>query len=184
VSTQGITLGNVSTFTNSTNTLLVQVSSGTFSSVSLNSSQLLRLNTISTQLAPTPTGIYVQPVGVSSNGLTPYRTLNLNSTIQQVVSTAATFYGMYFSNSSTTPAYIKVWDGVSSATFVSSTAATLTIAVPTSSTDILSGNFNPTAGLGIRMSTGICVAGVLGANDNNSTAIGSSSLILNLFYKA
>src|SRR3990167_1399094 len=42
------TLGNVSTFTNSTNTLLVNVSSNTASSVSLASSQLLRLNTIST----------------------------------------------------------------------------------------------------------------------------------------
>jgi hypothetical protein len=49
------TLAQVSTFTNSTNTLLVNLSSNTMSSVSLASSQLLRLNTISTDARSTNT---------------------------------------------------------------------------------------------------------------------------------
>ena len=176
VSTQGVTLGNISTFTNSTNTLLVQISSNTASTNAIAS-------TISARLAQTPTGIYVQPVAVSSNGVTPYLTLNCNNSTQQISATAASIYGIYFTNTSSTPAYLKVWDGVSSATFVSSTAATMCIGVPANSTNVLAGNFNAGNGMGIRMSTGICIAGVLGMNTGNSTAIGSSSLIVNVFYK-
>jgi len=176
VSTQGVTLGNISTFTNSTNTLLVQISSNTASTNAIAS-------TISARLAQTPTGIYVQPVAVSSNGVTPYMTLNCNNSTQQISATAASIYGIYFTNTSSTPAYLKVWDGVSSATFVSSTAATMCIGVPANSTNVLAGNFNAGNGMGIRMSTGICIAGVLGMNTGNSTAIGSSSLIVNVFYK-
>lgn len=161
--TNSTRLSNVTTFTNSTNTLLVQVSS---------------------MLAPKPTGIYVQPVGVSSNGLTPYLTLDANNSTKQVVSTAATIYGIYFGNTSTTPAYLKIWDGVSSATFVSSTAATMCIPVPANSTNIVGGNFNAGNGIGIKMSTGICLAAVAGPNNGNSTAIGTSSLIVNLLYSA
>mgnify|MGYP003393044015 CR=1 FL=1 len=175
--TNSTRLNNVSTFTNSTNTLLVQVSSNTASSNSL-------LSTIALRLAPVPTGIYVQPIPVSSNGLTPFMTLDCNNSTQQVVSTAATLYGIYFGNVSSKVSYLKIWDGVSSATFVSSTAATLVIPVPGNSTDVIAGNFNAGNSHGIRMSTGICIAGVFGPNNGNSTQIGISTLIVNLFYKS
>jgi hypothetical protein len=177
LSSNKLRLETISTTVNSTNTLLVQVSSNTASSNAL-------LSTISARLAPVPTGIYTQPVPVSSNGLTPYKTLNCNNSTQQIVSTAATIYGIYFGNTSSVPVYLKIWDGVSSATFVSSTAATICLPIPANSTNFVAGNFTGGNGIGIKMSTGICIAGVLGANDGNSTAIGNSTLIVNLFYKS
>jgi perilipin-4 len=193
-----VNVGNISTFTASTNTLLITVSSLTASSNALVSTQGVVLGNISTftnstvslastiaaRLLQVPTGIYVQPVAVSSNGLTPYMTLDANSVIKQISASAATIYGIYFGNLSSSVAYLKIWDGVSSATFVSSTVATMCLPIPANSTNVLAGNFNAGNGLGIKMSTGICIAGVAGANNGNSTVIGTSSLVVNVFYKA
>jgi hypothetical protein len=211
LSTQTVALGNISTFTNSTNTLAIQLSTGTFSTVSLNSSQLLRLNTISThtnstntllvnlssntastnslastialRLAPAPTGIYVQPVAVSSNGLSVFRTLDTDETEEQVSATPCTVYGIWVTNTSTTAAYLKLYNGTSSAIAVGTDTPLITFGVPGSSTQALTGANLNAGGLGINFSTACCIAATLVATDADTTAVGASSVICNVFYK-
>jgi hypothetical protein len=207
--TDNTLLDNVSTFTNSTNALLVQLSSITASTNALSSTQTLRLNNISTftnstnallvnlssitastnalastislRLAPTPLGIYTQPVGVSSNGLSIFRTLDTDETEEQISATPCTVYGMWVTNLSTATAFVKLYNGTSSAIFVSSATPLITIGIPGNATDDISGVFN-IGGLGVNFSTACCIAAVSSPADV-STAMGESTVIANVFYK-
>ena len=174
--TNSTRLNNISTFTNSSNTLLVQVSSNTASSNAL-------LSTISARLAPVPTGIYTQPVPVSSNGLSVFMTLDADETEEQISATACTVYGAWIGNSGTAGAYVKLFNGTSSAIQVSSATPLIVIPIPGSSTQSLVGaNYN-LGGMGITFSTACCVAAVTGAANNNTTAPAESTIICNIFYK-
>jgi len=187
VALQG-TLAEVSTFANSTNTLLVtnssltlstntllvQVSSTTASTVSLAS-------TIALRLAPTPTGIYVQNVAVSSNGLSTFRTLDADETEEQISATPCTLYGVWATNTAAVPNWLKFYNGTSSAVFVSSATPLITIALPANASSV-SANFN-VGGMGIHFSTALCVAAVSSAADGNVGDPGASTVIINAFYK-
>src|SRR3990167_2544836 len=130
--TDNTLLDNISTFTNSTNTLLIQVSSNTASTNAIAS-------TISLRLAAVPTGIYTQPVAVSSNGLSVFRTLDADETEEQISATACTVYGLWVGNTSTTGVHVKLYNGTSSAIFVSSATPLITIPFRGSSTQAITG---------------------------------------------
>ena len=174
--TDNTLLDNISTFTNSTNTLLVNISSNTASTNAIAS-------TISLRLAAVPTGIYTQPVAVSSNGLSVFRTLDADETEEQISATACTVYGLWVGNTSTTGVHVKLYNGTSSAIFVSSATPLITIPFPGSSTQAITGGVFNVVGMGITFSTACCIAATTGVADGDVGAPGNSTVIANVFYK-
>jgi hypothetical protein len=111
-----------------------------------------------------------------------FRTLDADETEEEVSATPCTVYGMWVTNTSSATAYVKLYNGTSSAINTSTDVALITIGIPGNASDDVSGVFN-VGGMGIRFSTACCVAAGTTAADT-STVPGESTVICNVFYKA
>lgn len=133
--------------------------------------------THSSTTAPFP----VAQIGYASNGLTTYRSIDLDESEEEVKGTAGTVYGMWATNTATSTRYIKFYNATAANVTVGTTTPLITIAIPGNSTDDVSGVF-AVGGLGIKFDTAICVAATTGVADNDTGAPSANDVIVNVFY--
>lgn len=108
--------------------------------------------------------------------LTIHRSMNVSAS-HNVKATAGAIYGYYAYNFDPTPSYVKFYN-VSGAINVGTDVPVITIAIPASA----AANMQFTHGLA-GFTTGISITAISGAPDDNTAAVGASSVGINLFYK-
>ena len=122
------------------------------------------------------------PIGVATNGLSIFRSLDLDESEEEVKATAGVVYGMWVSNTATGTRFIKFYDATAASVTVGTTTPVITIAVPGNTSDDISGSFN-VGGLGIGFATAISVAATTAAADNDTGAPSAGDVLVNVFYK-
>ena len=122
------------------------------------------------------------PIGIATNGLTIFRSLDLDESEEEVKATAGVVYGVWVSNAATTTRYLKFYNATSANVTVGTTAPVITIPIPGNASDDVSGVFN-VGGLGIGFDTAITVAVTTGLADNDTGAPSANDCIVNVFYK-
>jgi hypothetical protein len=124
----------------------------------------------------------VQVLGVATNGLTFFRSIDIDESEEEVKATAGTVYGVWFSNMATSTRFLKFYNATAANVTVGTTAPVLTLAMPGNSSDDVSGAVSA-GGHGIKFDTAICVAATTGIADNDTGAPSANDCIVNVFYK-
>lgn len=116
----------------------------------------------------------------TTGGATPYHLISAGSTNATVVKNAAgTLYGWSIYNNNAAQLYVKFYNKATTPNPAADTVV-LTVLVPGATAG--SGTNMPISSMGCAFSTGISFATVTGAGDTNNSAVGSTDLIINLFY--
>lgn len=121
------------------------------------------------------------PVGIATNGLTTFRSLDLDESEEEVKGSAGTVYGMWVTNTATTTRFLKFYDATAASVTVGTTTPMVTVGVPGNTSDDISGVFN-TGGMGIKFATAISVAATTAAADADTGAPSAGDVIVNIFY--
>lgn len=122
------------------------------------------------------------PIGVATNGLSIFRSLDLDESEEEVKGTAGVVYGVWVSNTATSTRYLKFYDATAASVTVGTTTPVITIPIPGNTSDDVSGSFN-VGGLGIGFATAITVAATTGLADNDTGAPSANDCVVNIFYK-
>jgi hypothetical protein len=123
--------------------------------------------------APLPT----TPTPSTGNGLSIFRSLDLDESEEEVKGTAGQVYGVWFTNTSTGTRWLKFYNATAASTTVGTTTPKLTFPLPAGG----AGHIEFT--IGIPFDTAICVAATTGLADNDTGAPSANDVILNVFYK-
>lgn len=124
----------------------------------------------------------VTQIGLATNGLSVYRTLDADETEEEVKGSAGTLYGIWGGSTSSTTNYIKIYDATAGAVTVGTTTPILTLPIPGNSTDAVAFNWN-LGGLGIAFANGICIAATTLQPDAASVGPSASAITANVLYK-
>ena len=124
----------------------------------------------------------VAPVGLATDGLSIFRSLDLDETEEEVKATAGVVYGCWVTNTATSTRWLKFYNATAANVTVGTTTPVITIGIPGNSSDDISGNFGP-GGVGIGFGTAITVAATTGVADADTGAPAANDLIINVFYK-
>lgn len=124
----------------------------------------------------------VTPQPHTTGGLTPFRSLDLDETEEEVKASAGQVYGLIFTNTATSTRWLKFYNATAANVTVGTTTPVMTIGLPGNSSDDISGLFN-SGGMGIAFDTAITVAATTGLADNDTGAPGANEVIVNIFYK-
>lgn len=116
----------------------------------------------------------------TGNGLTIFRSLDLDETEEEVKATAGAIYGMWVTNTATATRWIKFYNATAANVTVGTTTPVLTIGIPGNSSDDISGLV--ASAFGIAFSTAITVAATTGVADADVGAPGVNDVVINLFY--
>jgi hypothetical protein len=122
------------------------------------------------------------PIGVATNGLDTFRSLDLDESEEQVKATAGTVYGMWVTNTATATRFVKFYDATAASVTVGTTTPMITVGVPGNTGDDVAGAFN-VGGLGILFATAISVAATTGRADNDTGAPDAGDITVNVFFK-
>lgn len=117
----------------------------------------------------------------TGNGLTIFRSIDLDETEEEVKATAGAVYGWYLANLATSTRYVKFYNATAANTTVGTTTPVITIVLPGNSTDAIAAN--ALGGMGIAFDTAISVAATTGLADNDTGAPGAGEVVANIFYK-
>jgi hypothetical protein len=117
----------------------------------------------------------------TGNGLTIFRSIDLDETEEEVKATAGALYGVWFSNLATTTRFLKFYNATAANVTVGTTTPVLTLALPGNTHDDISGVFS--IPFGIVFDTAITVAATTGVADNDTGAPGANEVLVNIFYK-
>jgi hypothetical protein len=121
------------------------------------------------------------PVGIATNGLSIFRSLDLDESEEEVKGTAGVVYGAWVSNMATSTRFLKFYNATAANVTVGSTTPVITIAIPGNTSDDVSGVFN-VGGLGIGFGTAITVAATTGIADADTGAPSANDSLVNIFY--
>jgi hypothetical protein len=124
-------------------------------------------------------GVFIRPE--TSNGLSVFRSIDIDETEEEVKDGAGQVYGWYLANLATSTRFIKLYNTNASLCSVGVTTPVLTIPLPGNSSDDVAAN--ALSGLGITFNTGICVAATTGVADNDTGAPGANEVVVNIFFK-
>jgi len=114
----------------------------------------------------------------SAAGLTPFRSIDLDETEEDVKTLPGKLYGWVIHNAhGSAKRYIKFYNATAANVMVGTTTPVMTW--PISSGETL----NEMSAEGIDFDTAICVAATTGLADNDTGAPGANEIICNLFYK-
>jgi hypothetical protein len=127
--------------------------------------------------APLPT----TPTPSIGNGLSIFRSLDLDESEEEVKGTAGQVYGVWFTNTSTGTRWLKFYNATAASVTVGTTTPVITLALPGNSADDISGVFSSTHGL--KFDTAITVAVTTGVADADTGAPSANDVIVNIFYK-
>lgn len=123
----------------------------------------------------------VQHIGMGANGLSIFRSLDLDETEEEVKATAGTVYGCWVTNVAPTTRFLKFYNATAANVTVGTTTPVITIAIPGNTTDDVSANF-AVGGLGIKFDTAITVAATTGLIDSDTGAPSVNDVVVNIFY--
>lgn len=123
----------------------------------------------------------ITPQPATANGLSTFRSLDLDETEEQVKGTAGQVYGLWFSNTTASTIWLKFYNATAAAVTVGTTTPVITLGLPGNSSDTISGVFSST--MGIAFDTAITVAATTGVADNDTGAPAANACIVNIFYK-
>jgi hypothetical protein len=123
----------------------------------------------------------VQPRPETANGLTIFRSIDLDETEEEVKGTAGQIYAVWFSNVSSGTRYLKLYNATAANVTVGTTTPVITLALPGNASDAISGVFSST--MGIAFDTAISAAATTGILDSDTGAPGTNEVIVNIFYK-
>lgn len=156
---------------------------GDYSTLNVNSAG--RLYTSSTVDAALPAGTNligranIEPQ--TGNGLSIFRSIDLDETEEEVKATAGALYGWYIANLRSSPIYVKFYNATAANVTVGTTTPVMTLPVPANSTNFVAANMS--GAHGIAFSTAISVAATTGLADNDTGAPGANECVVNLWYK-
>ena len=120
-------------------------------------------------------------IGVrTSGGCTPFRSLDLDETEEEVKATAGQVYGFYFHNAATTARYLKFYNATAATVVVGTTTPVLTLPLPFVSSGGVGGWIS--LGPGIAFGTAITVAVTTGLADADTGAPGANDVQINILY--
>lgn len=123
----------------------------------------------------------VKVVGSATNGLTTYRSIDVDESEEEIKATAGTVYGCWVTNTATATRFLKFYNATAANVVVGTTAPLITIGIPGNTSDDVSGAFS-VGGQGIKFDTAICIAATNLVADNDATAPGANEVICNVFY--
>jgi hypothetical protein len=122
----------------------------------------------------------VQAAPAASNGLSIFRSIDLDEGALEVVKSApGCVYGMWVTNTAPTTRFIKFYDATSGTAGVGTPV--ITFGIPGNSTDDVGGLYGGANGIGF--TTGICVGCTTGVLDNDTGAPGTNDVLCNIFFK-
>lgn len=116
----------------------------------------------------------------TANGLTIFRSIDLDETEEEVKATAGQVYAVWFSNLATTTRFLKFYNATALNVTVGTTTPVLTLALPGNTSDDISGVFSTAHG--IAFGTAITVAATTGVADADTGAPGANEVLVNVFY--
>jgi hypothetical protein len=118
----------------------------------------------------------------TSDGLSIFRSIDLDESEEAVKASAGQVYSMWVTNLATTTRFVKFYNDTTGNVTVGTTAPVLTIPVPGNSSDDIAGVFNA-GSHGIEFDTAISVAATTGLEDNDTGAPSAGDVVVNIFYK-
>lgn len=113
----------------------------------------------------------------TSNGLSYFRSIDLDETEEEVKGSAGQLYGWFIHNKASTTTYVKIYNDTAANVSVGTTTPVLTIPMPANS------SANMIFPIGVAFSTAITAAATTGVADNDTGAPAANDLIIDLFYK-
>lgn len=117
---------------------------------------------------------------MATNGLSLFRSIDLDESEEEVKATAGTVYGLWFSNMATSSRFLKFYNATAANVTVGTTTPVLTLALPGNASDDISGVFS--IAQGIKFDTAITVAATTAIADNDTGAPSANDVIVNVFY--
>ena len=120
----------------------------------------------------------------TAGGLTPFRSLDLDETEEEVKATAGCLYKLRITNRVVTARYVKLYNATAANVTVGTTTPIDTIVVPAAGSadlaTVLTENFG---GLGLTFDTALCLACTTGLADNDTGAPGANDVVATAYYK-
>lgn len=113
----------------------------------------------------------------TTSGCTPFKTIDLDETEEEVKATAGNVYGYYFANTSASARYLKWYNATAANVTVGTTTPVITMYLPPTS----AGHVGLPYPIGF--TTAITVAATTGVADNDTGAPGANEVIFDAFYK-
>ncbi len=130
--------------------------------------------------------INVTPTADSADGLSIFRSLDLDETEEAVKATAGNLYKLRITNFATSVRYVKLYNDTVANVIVGTTASpTLmdTIPVPAGSATVPTVITENYGGLGAAFSVALTLACTTGLADNDTGAPGASEVVVSAYYK-
>jgi hypothetical protein len=115
-------------------------------------------------------------IGLTSGGPSPFRTISLTATKQEIKSSGGQVFGYYIFNAHTATQYVKLYNAAAANVTVGTTTPWMTIPIPAGAAANLLGV------AGIAFATGITIAATTGVADNDTGAPSANTVIANIFY--
>ena len=117
----------------------------------------------------------------TANGLSIFRSLDLDETEEAVKATAGQVYGWFIANTATTTRFVKFYDDTVANVVVGSTTPVITFGIPGNTSDDIAAN--ALGAMGITFANAITVAATTGVADADTGAPAANDVIINVFYK-
>lgn len=117
----------------------------------------------------------------TGNGLSIFRSLDLDETEEEIKASAGSVYGWYIANTATSTRFVKFYNATAANVTVGSTTPVITIPIPGNTSDDIAAN--ALGAMGIAFDTAITVAATTGVADADTGAPAANDVIVNIFYK-
>ncbi|WP_437314751.1 hypothetical protein [Sorangium sp. So ce385] len=124
--------------------------------------------------ANTVGAVHVKPA--TAGGLSIYHNIGLSNSGQNVKSSAGQVFGWHLANTGSSAAFVKLYDMAGTPT-MSSDVPAVTLCVPAG--QVTSAEHTN----GLAFTNGIAIAATAGSADNNNSAPGLNTMVVNVFYK-
>jgi len=118
-------------------------------------------------------------VHAAAGGHTPFRSLDVDETEDEIKASAGKLFWLHAMNMTNAVVYLKVYNNTAAGTTVGTTTPVLTFPVPTMADTNGAGFTIHFGDAGMAFSTGICIAGLTGLADNDTTGVGANGLVVN-----
>jgi len=119
--------------------------------------------------------------GRTSGGLTPYKTIDLDETEEEIKATAGQVYGMHVMNLTAAPLYFKMYNATAATVVVGTTVPTITIPIP-GNNDSDGAGFVWSIPQGIAFGTAITIACTTGVADADAGAPATNACVATVLY--
>lgn len=118
----------------------------------------------------------------TSGGLTPFKSLDIDESEEEVKGSAGQLYFIHAMNTTNAPLFLKFYDGTAAGITVGSDTPVLTFMVP-GNNDTDGSGFVASIPMGFAFATGITVACTTAAADADTGAPGAGACLVNIGYK-